>query len=324
MSTPSKELLRQVLTLACRAPSVHNSQPWLWSILDDSTVELYADRDRQLPVADPEGRNLAISCGAALHHAQEAAHALGLATTVDLPADPTSHEPLARIHVATGRAPTDATERLHALEQRCTDRRRFTSWPVPDTTVTKLAEAASGWGAYAIPITDVTARFRTELLMERALTVQASDRRFADEQASWVEHSPVDGVPSTSAAPVRTGRRVERPNRFLAGTNGIDNPRTVESSDGLMAVCTAHDDRTSWLRAGQTLSALWLRATRTGLSVVPLSQVIEVPETRQALHEDVFAGMARPQLLLRLGWQEIARATLPVTPRRPLVDVLLT
>ena len=91
-----------------------------------------------------------------------------------------------------------------------------------------------------------------------------------------------------------------------------------------MAVCTAHDDRTSWLRAGQTLSALWLRATRTGLSVVPLSQVIEVPETRHALHEDVFAGMARPQLLVRLGWQEIARATLPVTPRRPLADVLLS
>ena len=201
MSTPSKELLRQVLTLACRAPSVHNSQPWLWRILDDSTVELYADRDRQLPVADPEGRNLAISCGAALHHAQEAAKALGLSTTVDLPADPTRHELLARIHVTAGHAPTDAAERLHALEQRCTDRRRFTSWPVPDTTLTKLAEAASGWGAYAIPITDVTARFRAELLMERAMTVQASDRRYADEQASWIEHGPLDGVPSTSAAP---------------------------------------------------------------------------------------------------------------------------
>jgi hypothetical protein len=42
------------------------------------------------------------------------------------------------------------------------------------------------------------------------------------------------------------------------------------------------------------------------------------------LQEDVFAGTAYPQLLLRVGWQEIARATLPRTPRRPLDEVLLT
>ena len=61
---------------------------------------------------------------------------------------------------------------------------------MPDARLTKLAEAAAGWGAYAIPVTDVTARFRAELLMERAMTVQAADRRFAEEQAGWIEQSP--------------------------------------------------------------------------------------------------------------------------------------
>jgi hypothetical protein len=59
------------------------------------------------------------------------------------------------------------------------------------------------------------------------------------------------------------------------------------------------------------------------LSLVPLSQVVEVPETRAALHHDIFAGMAHPQMLLRIGWQEIGRATLSPTPRRPLSNVLL-
>ncbi|MET0840403.1 MAG: hypothetical protein ABWY19_16605 [Marmoricola sp.] len=97
----------------------------------------------------------------------------------------------------------------------------------------------------------------------------------------------------------------------------------VESADGLVAVCTAHDGVRSWLQAGETMSALWLEATQVGLSIVPLSQIIEVPETRRILNEDVFAGMARPQILLRVGWQEIARTTLPRTPRRPLADVLM-
>jgi nitroreductase len=324
MKTSTRAVLRRVVELACRAPSVHNSQPWLWRIADKRTLELYADPTRQLPVADPEGRNLLISCGAALQHAQEAAKALGLTSTVELATPTPGHHLLARIEFAAGRPPADAAERVLALEQRCTDRRRFTSWPVPDARLTKLAEAAAGWGAYAIPVTDVTARFRAELLMERAMTVQAADRRFAEEQAGWIEHSRLDGVPTVNAAPASSRRPGERPNRFLATPHSSDSLRVMESSDGLVALCTGHDDQAAWLQAGQTLSALWLHATRAGLSIVPLSQVIEVPETRGALHEDVLAGMAHPQLLLRVGWQEIARTTLPRTPRRPLDEVLLT
>jgi hypothetical protein len=83
------------------------------------------------------------------------------------------------------------------------------------------------------------------------------------------------------------------------------------------------DDQRSWLEAGQVLSALWLQATADGLSVVPLSQVIEVAETRAALYHDVFTGLAHPQILLRIGWQEISRASLDPSPRRPMSDVLL-
>ena len=61
-----------------RAPSVHNTQPWAWRLRPDG-VDLYADHQRRLSVADPVGRELTISCGAALHHFQVAARALGWA-----------------------------------------------------------------------------------------------------------------------------------------------------------------------------------------------------------------------------------------------------
>jgi hypothetical protein len=88
-----------------------------------------------------------------------------------------------------------------------------------------------------------------------------------------------------------------------------------------MAICSGRDDLESWLGAGQALSALWLQATRDGLSIVPLSQVVEVDETREALHQDVFDGMARPQILVRVGWLESSRSPLDRTPRRPADDV---
>ena len=322
MTAPTEDQVRRVIELACRAPSVHNTQPWLWRVADESTVELYADRGHQLRVADPDGRNLALSCGAALHQAIESAGALGISSTAELTPVASDHDLLARIRFFAGRQPTDAQERLETIDRRCTDRRRFTSWSIPDARLVKLAQAAAGWGAHAVPITDVTARFRAELLMDRAMTLQAADPRFVEEQATWIEHSRSDGIPASSATPPGSDRRPSRPNRFVAETQE-QSQRVVESSDGLMAICTAGEDQASWLQAGEALSALWLHATRAGLSIVPLSQVIEVPETRQDLHHTVFAGMARPQLLLRVGWQEIARTTLPRTPRRPLEHVLI-
>jgi hypothetical protein len=323
MAAPSPRLLRRVVELACRAPSAHNTQPWRWRIIGDTTVELYADRTRQLPVADPTGRNLIISCGAALHHAREAAGALGLAPSVELSPAPSDLDLLARVEFSPARAPADAAARLLILHERCTDRRRFTAWPVPDSRLAALAKAASEWQARAIPMTDVTARFRTELLIERAMTLQAADPRFSGEQAAWADPGAVDDLPSSTAVAHSEGRSPAPPTRFLPGTGVPPRERVVEASDGLMVISTPHDTPASWLQAGQLLSDAWLHATSAGLSIVPLSQVIEVAETRDALHHDVLGEAAHPQLLLRVGWQEIARTTLPRTPRRPLADVLV-
>lgn len=323
MNAPTQSVAHDMVELACRAPSVHNTQPWRWRIRGDDTIELWADRDRQLAVADPDGRNLAISCGAALHHLVVAGGAIGVTTKVQLTPDSGDLDLFARIRVAVGTPSHDASEMLNAIERRCTDRRRFTSWPVPDARLTNLAQAAAGWGAYAIPIVDASARFRSELLLSRAQAAQLSDHRFAQEQEAWTDHSAVDGVPAKNAAARSHVSLTHRHNRFAPVASGEHAGALVESSDGLMAVCTALDDQRAWLAAGEALSAVWLRATRDGLSLVPLSQVVEVPETRNALHHDTFAGMAHPQILLRIGWQEIGRASLSPTPRRPVDDVLL-
>ena len=327
MSTPTRTLTLRVIELACRAPSVHNSQPWRWRMVDDTTIELYADHRRQLQVSDPTGRNLTLSCGAALHHGFVAAQALGLTAAVDRMPTSDDENLLARISLSSGTRSDQALESLQALEERCTDRRRFTSWPVPDSRLAHLAKAVSGWGAFAIPITDVTNRFRAEELLKRAMNVQAMDPRFAEEQRKWIHPSRVDRIPLANASPPANGRPLSRPNRFAStsdaeATEAADAARVVENSDGLIAICSAADDQQSWLGAGQALSALWLQATHDGFSLVPLSQIVEVEETRQSLHQDVFDGLARPQILARIGWSEATRTPLDRSPRRPVDDVI--
>ena len=82
MSTPTPRLTRELVRTACLAPSVNNSQPWYFRLPADDLVELYADRERQLTGIDPSGRDLVLSCGAALHHLVAGAGAFGLRATV--------------------------------------------------------------------------------------------------------------------------------------------------------------------------------------------------------------------------------------------------
>ena len=316
----SESTVRRLVALASRAPSVHNSQPWSWRS-HGQVLELWADRGRQLVDSDPVGRNLVISCGTALHHAQVAAEALGFTVVVTRFPDPDSPDLLARIALASGTPPPDASTLVATIEERCTDRRRFTSWPVPDERLLHLCAAAKATGARAMPLVDVSERFQTEVLINRALDLQQRDGRVRQEQDAWIEHGASDGLPAV-VVPSRHDLVPNRPSRFSGGRLDDEGVREVESSDGLIVMYDARDDEAAWLTAGEGLSAIWLAATVDGLSIVPLSSLVEVSETRTAMQLDVLGGLAHPMLVARVGWQAISRSELPRTPRRPVDDIL--
>jgi hypothetical protein len=78
----TQDCCQALLDAAVWAPSVHNTQPW-WFGTRGSRVTLHADTDRRLEVADPNGREMLISCGAALYTLRLAARHLGRHPHVD-------------------------------------------------------------------------------------------------------------------------------------------------------------------------------------------------------------------------------------------------
>ena len=60
--TTAEEITRYVVARAIWAPSVHNSQPWRFTADDGQQLSLHADTSRRLAAADPDGRELMISC----------------------------------------------------------------------------------------------------------------------------------------------------------------------------------------------------------------------------------------------------------------------
>lgn len=312
--------VRDIVDLARLAPSVHNTQPWRWKAIGNA-LELYADPRRRLAAADTRGRNLAISCGAALHHAQVAARALGWRPTVTRLPEGGGSTLLARIALSPATASPDAEEQLQAIRDRRTDRRRATT-PVPEERMAALATTANSWGADTLRVLDRTNLGWAERLIDEALDDHAADERLSEEQLRWVDHSKRDGVPGAvipAAPPPASSLRT----RYASDLDpAIDPAIELEEADGLLVMRGRSDDLGAWLRTGEGLSAMWLRATRQGLSMVPLSQPIELDWTHEALRGAVLRDLGFPHLLVRVSQRAIHGGTLPRTPRRPLDDVM--
>lgn len=322
MSIPSSKLTRELVRTACLAPSVENTQPWAWRIVAADEVELAADRSRQLVTVDPLGREMVISCGAALDHFVVAAGSFGLTASVEeFPGEDTDHDLLARIRLTPGELSEEGVDRLAAVENRRTDRRGARDWPVPLDRVERLAQSATRGGARVVVLTDPWSAYRTEQLVEVARQTLLHDPVAMAEQDAWLDRSADDGIPGIVAEPSHDLESNRPPTRF---NRNEPPPVHSERPDVLAVVCTEHDDPRAWLWAGRCLSAFWLAATAGGLALTPSTQVVELPRTRTLLRHDVLGGLLQPQVLVRVGWPSTAagRPTARRTPRRSLDDVL--
>ena len=116
-----------LIKVAGRAPSVHNTQPWRFKVSEDA-IELYADASRQL-LEDPAGREMLISCGAALYGLRLGIRSLGYLAEAELFSGSAL---LARVRRGLP-APITSDERkmLQAVPHRHTHRGPFEPGPLP-------------------------------------------------------------------------------------------------------------------------------------------------------------------------------------------------
>jgi nitroreductase len=286
--------------VALRAPSVHNTQPWHWSVVRDH-LELRADPRWTLSVADPEGRLMVLSCGAALHHARVALHAMGYPTQVRRFSDSDRSVLRAEITVGEPETPTrEAADMLAAALRRRTDRRPVADSPVPERALADLRQAAAEHATWLHVLPSDQAR-RIVVAAEHAEVVQLVEPEYRQELERWsrVPRGAGAGVPETSLPPRGVGYQNQGAYIVLYG-NGVQS--------------------SAWLAAGEALSAVWLTAIRHGLALRPVSSVLEVPAGRAALHR-VLSGMGTPYLVLHLGFPATG-GEVPETPRRPAAETL--
>ncbi|WP_270939180.1 Acg family FMN-binding oxidoreductase [Falsiroseomonas oryzae] len=320
--------LRFLVTYAVLAPSGHNTQPWLFRLRADDTLDLCADRTRALPVVDPEDREMVIGCGAALANLRGAAEALGESLQVEVLPDPADRDLLARIVPLGPCTPSIAGARLlRAMTARRTSRFAFAPDPVPEILRAAAIEAAERTGEARLHwVEPFPRRHALALLVAEGDRVQMADPAFRHELAAWMRSrhgatrdgmsGAAFGMPDllsfAAAATVRT---------FDMGTSqAAKDMALAEGSPALAVLATPGDTPRDWLAAGEALQRALLAITAGGFTASFLNQPIEVPALRPKLAAElgVPGEVGVPQMLMRIG-----RGPKPVPAvRRPVRDVL--
>lgn len=319
--------LRDVVELATMAPSIHNTQPWRFALHEDA-VDVYADASRAVPVIDPTGRQLHISCGGAVEHVRLAVRAQGRAADVQLLPDPAEPDLLARVAIGAESAPTpDEIALVRAIPRRHTHREPFDPRPLPPGLVDELRKGVDGYGAWLHEIARTEDLVATAVLLSHADEAERSDPRYAEELRAWTRAQsadPADGVPPSAlpGTPIRERHstfvlRDFDPDGRLAAMADADEVVPAGERPFVVVLGTPDDDRGAWVQAGRALVWLLLRATTAGVTASPLNQVLDLPAMRARFTRELRL-LGHPQMLLRMGFG----SGHPTTPRRPVDDVV--
>jgi hypothetical protein len=297
-----------VVTAAVWAPSVHNTQPWRFSS-SGQQIGLYADAERQLRVADPDGREMMISCGAALFTARLALRSLGYLPETKVLPDP--GQPLLVARVSWGRraARTEFEQRQFGqVRRRRTHRGGFDPVPLPSGLLATLREGAARCGAMLRIVADDGRRAALAAAVQDAERIQRLDSERVAELARWAPApgtARADGVPPASYPAQAEHTSPEFPGRDFAHGHGWGLPplstASLFRSAGVVGLLTtAQDGAPDWVNAGQALQQILLTASAAGIAAALHTQPLELGWLRESIRTQLSDG-AYPQLILRFG-----------------------
>ncbi|OYN74452.1 Acg family FMN-binding oxidoreductase [Mycolicibacterium sphagni] len=316
----SRDIITQAVHRACRAPSIHNSQPWRFVGDNAGALQLFVDRDR-LVDTDSSGRQALLSCGAVLDHFRVALAAAGWVANVDYYPNPNDHTHLASIGFVPMEFVTDAhRRRADAILARRTDRLPF--------------EAPADWEAFEpvlrqqvgddLALFDVLPNYARPRLAEASQLTESLrlyDSSYHAELAWWTgPFGSADGIPHSSLVTAAEGDRVDIGRIFPVTHHRERRSQVSEDRSKIVMLSALDDSRLDILTCGEALSVTLLEATMAGFATCSLTHMTEVAASRDIISR--LSGRALPQVLIRIGSVPAADDVEPPTPRRPLEDVL--
>ena len=314
--------MRRLEPDAWRAPSAHNTQPWVARPVAGG-IEVGWDPARCLPAGDPAGRDLRLSLGAFIEVYLIAAAGAGLATGWEPDFDAGARR-AGRLVPAL--APYRTPFPVEDVRRRRTNRGPYDASRLPDEVAGRLAADAAGAGGtlHHLRGGDVAG------LLPDADRHLYGTPAIAAELREWLRLTPrhprydEDGLTDTAlglgAAEVMGLRAALSPAAYpllrragLARLLAATSPRLL-GGDQSVLVLEGGTGPAEQIELGRSLVRQWLLLSGAGYSAHPLSQLIDFDATRARLAG--LAGAEHPARLLAVFRAGKATGAAPRSARR--------
>ena len=293
---------QQLATLASRAPSGHNTQPWLFDQEGDTFI-IRPDFSKALPVVDPDHRELYISLGCA---AENTLLAGGKQLTID--------NGQLTIHFSPNAKPivNCPLSIVNSITSRQMNRRLYNRHPITAKSLSALTavrpEANTNfylWENGSEPFE------RLKPFIRKGNEIQMNDPAFLAELKSWIRYNKrqaeatrdglsyaVFGAPNLPAFLSKTIMG----SMLKSSVQNQSDMKKLTSASHVALFTTQHNTIEEWIRLGQTLQRFLLATTQEGIATAFLNQPCEVRSLAEEIRETFPIHREFPTLLLRLGY----------------------
>lgn len=334
-ATSMTEFQSRLVAAAIRAPSGDNCQPWRFHFESDRSVRVSADFNRAKSFFDFQHRATAVSIGAAIENMRVQAASEGFATEVAYTAQD-DEEHYATLTFSGDEAMRISQARVAALFLRTVNRRpffpmaissslraRLLEEPVDDVVVQMISDrrGISQW-AQVVEIGD-RIRYSHPVIHEELFSKLLVSRQMAHDVRMGLEidrlgMGPLGGL---LLRWLRPWPRVQRFSRWglvhaLAHQSGL----LARLTGALVLITIGRTGSENWVRAGEQVQRLWIKAQELGLQTHPMPVALYLDQRYYSeglnnflpAHEEFLQRLRRRiegliptgtgVMLFRLGW----------------------
>jgi hypothetical protein len=342
--------IHQIILAGITAPNSHNTQPWKFRILSDSSFELYADGERQLLPIDPLNRQLYHTQGTFLEFASLAANILGYEMEIqyfpkgEVKSSQFNQYPIAKITILTKNSNLQNENDLKlfsALPKRQMNRGKYEGEYLTEQDVLKINGLSSPkvcslvYGLGKEKVDDLLPIFKDSFASEISYPSKNDVSRFWFRISKEAIYTKRDGI-------TLEGNGLTQPILWIAKTFFMDmSPEgwnsesslkqsndsfsdSISTSKGLVFFVTKGSDTAiDWLNVGRDFARFTLAAAKEGFAFHTMNQAFV--DSEESIHfQNQFKSKLKipPSSVIQLAGR-LGRADLSfVSPRRELTEFI--
>ena len=316
---------KELVASAIKAPSGHNTQPWLFRLQEDA-IEVHPNLKNSLAVVDPENRELYISIGCAVENLCVAATQKGYhPVPVILKENDSTY--IIRINLRK-QAPIN-NPLFEAINKRQTNRSVYNARTIAADTLNLIQGITKEEGVkfYMYKNGEVAFDTLTEYVRQ-GNEIQMKNEHFKDELLSWIRYNKhhvnqtgnglTYATMGSPSIPGFLGKPLVK--SFLKPkTQNKSDIKKIESSSHLVLFTVTASTPEEWILLGRTLERFLLKTTQLGIANAYMNQPCELRELAQKVKEKLLPNGEYPMILVRLGYA----SPMPYSPRKSVDSVII-